>query len=71
MLDWIDVVDGSWPSGAHSVEFAILNNNGGVGVIRVLRRGLAPARGLDDRRPTLLAGLQRHRGVKDGDLVVM
>ena len=32
-LDWIDLVGSSWPFGAHSGEFAILNNNGGVGVI--------------------------------------
>ncbi len=32
-LDWIDVVESSWPYGAHSGEFALLNNEHGVGVI--------------------------------------
>ena len=32
-LDWIDLVGSGWPYGAHSGEFGILNNNGGVGTI--------------------------------------
>ena len=32
-LDWIDLVGSSWPFGAHSGDFAILNNNAGVGVV--------------------------------------
>jgi hypothetical protein len=32
-LDWIDLVESSWPYGAHSGDFAILNNNYGVGTI--------------------------------------
>ena len=32
-LDWVDLVGSTWPFGAHSGEFAILNNNGGVGTI--------------------------------------
>ena len=33
-LDWLDLSPGSpWPYGAHSGEFGILNNNGGVGII--------------------------------------
>ena len=37
-LDWIDVENGPssntrWPYGAHSGDFAILNNNEGVGTI--------------------------------------
>ena len=32
-LDWMDLVGSNWPYGAHSGEFAILNNNGGVGII--------------------------------------
>jgi hypothetical protein len=32
-LDWIDLVGSNWPFGAHSGEFGILNNNGGVGII--------------------------------------
>ncbi|MDP2434102.1 MAG: PEP-CTERM sorting domain-containing protein [Pseudomonadota bacterium] len=32
-LDWIDLVGINYPFGAHSGEFAILNNNGGVGTI--------------------------------------
>lgn len=32
-LDWIDVESPSWPYGAHSGDFVILNNNGGTGII--------------------------------------
>ncbi len=32
-LDWIDVVGGTWNFGAHSGDFAILNNLGGPGVV--------------------------------------
>lgn len=32
-LDWIDVGGPSWPYGANTGAFALLNNNGGVGVI--------------------------------------
>lgn len=32
-LDWIDLVGSGWSYGAHSGDFAILNNNGGVGSI--------------------------------------
>lgn len=32
-LDWIDLVGPGWPYGAHSGDFAILNNNYGVGTI--------------------------------------
>jgi hypothetical protein len=32
-LDWIDLVDSSWPYGAHSGDFGILNNRSGVGII--------------------------------------
>jgi hypothetical protein len=32
-LDWIDVSGPTWPYGAHSGDFAILNNNFGTGVI--------------------------------------
>lgn len=32
-LDWINSVGSNWPFGAHSGEFAILNNNNGVGII--------------------------------------
>jgi len=33
-LDWIDLVEStSWPFGAHSGDFALLNNNSGVGTI--------------------------------------
>lgn len=32
-LDWIDVVGGVWNYGAHSADFAILNNNGGIGSV--------------------------------------
>lgn len=32
-LDWIDVVGSTWNYGAHSGDFAILNNNGGIGTI--------------------------------------
>lgn len=33
-LDWIDLVLSPWPLGAHSGEFGILNNLGGVGVVK-------------------------------------
>lgn len=33
-LDWIDLVLSPWPFGAHSAEFGILNNEGGVGVVK-------------------------------------
>ncbi len=33
-LDWIDTVSSSsWPFGAHSGEFTLLNNYGGIGII--------------------------------------
>lgn len=32
-LDWLDLSGSSWNYGAHSGEFGILNNNGGVGTI--------------------------------------
>ncbi|GAB6053302.1 hypothetical protein JCM17960_21220 [Magnetospira thiophila] len=32
-LDWIDLVGSGWNFGAHSGEFGLLNNNGGVGVV--------------------------------------
>lgn len=32
-LNWIDVVGSSWNSGAHSGDFALVNNYGGVGTI--------------------------------------
>jgi hypothetical protein len=32
-LDWVDLVQSTWPYGAHSGDFAILNNNYGVGTI--------------------------------------
>lgn len=32
-LDWVDVVGSSWNYGAHSGDFALLNNYGGVGVV--------------------------------------
>jgi hypothetical protein len=32
-LDWIDVVGSSWNFGAVSGDFAMLNNNGGVGIV--------------------------------------
>jgi PEP-CTERM putative exosortase interaction domain len=32
-LDWLDVVGGLWPYGAHSGEFALLNNLTGEGTI--------------------------------------
>lgn len=32
-LDWLDLVQSSWSFGAHSGDFAILNNNYGVGTI--------------------------------------
>ncbi len=32
-LDWIDLVNSSWNFGAHSGDFALLNNYGGVGTI--------------------------------------
>lgn len=34
-LDWIDVVDSTWNFGAHSGEFALVNNELGVGSITV------------------------------------
>lgn len=33
-VQWIDVVNSSWKFGAHSGSFAMLNNNGGNGVIQ-------------------------------------
>lgn len=32
-LDWIDVVGSIWNYGAHSGEFALLNNYGGMGIV--------------------------------------
>ena len=32
-LDWIDLVGSTWDYGAHSGDFGILNNHGGVGTI--------------------------------------
>lgn len=32
-LDWIDTVDSTWNFGAHSGDFTLLNNYGGIGVI--------------------------------------
>ncbi len=32
-LDWIDLIGSSWNFGAHSGDFALLNNHGGVGTI--------------------------------------
>ena len=32
-LDWLDLVESNWSYGAHSGDFGILNNNGGVGTI--------------------------------------
>lgn len=32
-LDWLDLVQSTWSYGAHSGDFAILNNNYGVGTI--------------------------------------
>jgi len=38
-LDWIDVVDSPWNYGAHSGDFTILNNNGGIGIITAADAG--------------------------------
>lgn len=32
-LDWLDLTQSAWSYGAHSGDFGILNNNGGVGTI--------------------------------------
>jgi hypothetical protein len=32
-LEWFDVVDSSWPYGAHSGDFGVVNAFGGVGII--------------------------------------